>query len=366
MFFLKKEVCHEWNCPSNERFAAKGEKSMKKVLVVILSAALCMASVGSRAMEPIQLYVNHEVMQAYWAQPTLENGYTNISALVPVRAVAEELGYTVEWDGDTNSVTVSDGRDVLKLTIDSQIYEWNGEPKILDVPPRLIQDRTFMSARYIAVRFDWAVNWDGTGGTIRIIKSPVKEEDIDLDLLVEYGIISQEDLKKDKYITTLEALTAINNVCNYGMIVTDIEGQENILEPFDKLDDDTTKGILLALRGAGYRGIFKKGEFYDLDLAKNLTNYNALVYITRMVGDASGCSMYIEEFDFTETAQTYQAAFNKGLISEIDMTNAEKPITREEFYKLLYKSMFVKFTKGGYSPTKMRYIDTLLIESETV
>ncbi len=283
-----------------------------------------------------------------------------------MRAVAEELGYTVEWDGDTDTVTVSDGKDVLKLTIGSLIYEWNGEPKTLDVPPRLIEDRTLVPVRLVAEQFGCTVDWEESSGAVHIRKPLVKEEDIDLNLLVEYGIISQEDLKKDKYITTLEALTAINQVVNDGEIITDLEYYEgDLLAPLDDLDDEI-KGLLLSLKGYwSGRGILTEQELLMLELEKNLTHYEALVYITRMVGDTSGCSRYMEEFDFTETAQTYQAAFDKGLISELDMTNAEKPIAREEFYKLLYKSMFVKFTKGGYSPTEMRYIDTLLMESET-
>lgn len=330
---------------SRKLLLAKGEKSMKRMLAVVLLVVLCIMPVSGSAPGFGGLFVNGESVYTP-VRPVEENGRT----LVPVRAVAEELDYEVEWDGDTNSVTVSDGQDVLKLTIDSLIYEWNGEPKTLDVPPRLIQDRTFVPVRLIAESFGYRVDWDEKSGVVSIKTPPIEDEAIDLDLLVKYGIISKEDLKKDRYITTLEALTAINQVINDGEIITDLEYwyEGDTLAPLDNLDD-VTKGLLLSLRGYwSGRGILKDQELLMLELEKNLTHYKALVYITRMVGSTYSCTDSPIELDFTEMEQTYQAAFRKGLISETDMTQAEEVITREAFYKLLYKALFVKYKVGGY------------------
>ncbi len=318
---------------------------MKRVLAAILLAALCIMSVSSGAMGFGGLFVNGEAVYTQ-VKPVEEKGRT----LVPVRVIAEELDYDVAWDGDTNTVTVSDGQDVLKLTIDSQIYEWNGEPKTLDVPPRLIEDRTFVPVRLVAEQFGCTVDWKESSGAVHIRKPLVKEEDIDLDLLVEYGIISQEDLKKDKYITTLEALTAINQVVNDGEVITYLGYwyERELLAPLDDLDDEI-KGLLSSLEGYwSDKGILTEQELLTLELEKNLTHYKALVYITRMVGSTYSCTDSPIELDFTEMEQTYQAAFRKGLISETDMTHAEEAITREAFYKLLYKALFVKYKVGGY------------------
>lgn len=344
---------------------------MKGVTTVILSVMLCAVPVLVIATDGesmgfdspmLQLYVNQKSMQAYWTEPIAGTEYTYKALLVPVRGVTEELGCTVEWYGDTDSVTVSDGQNVLKIVIGNSYYDWNGEQKTMNVPPRLIQDRTYVPVSLIVNRFDWSMTWAQNKEAIRIIKPPVSEEDIDLNLLVDYGIVSQEDLHKAGYITTLEALTAINNVCNGGMIVTKQEAWYDNWAPLNN-PDDTTKGILLSLRGAGERGILTEQEMLALELEKNITNKEALVHLTRMVGNIDNCFGYYDELDFTKTEQTYQSALEKELIEEIDMTQADEPISRVEFYQLLYKSLFVKHKSSGWSVAE-RYIEKLVFKSE--
>lgn len=325
---------------------------MRKVLAVILILILCMISVVVQTAETIELYVNSEKIYLY-IEPIAENGRT----LVPVRYISNYLDCTIEWDGTTDSVTVSDGQNTLKLTIDNSIYDWNGEQKELDVPPRLINDRTFVPIRVIAESFDYTVLWNETDNAVYMIKPLIKVEDIELEKLVDYGIISERELHGETYITTLEAIAAMNKMRNGGVIEKDLEDWWNsgyTLAPLDSLDD-TTKNWL---RETGdYRGIILPQELLEVNFDENLTNYKALVYVTRILGNSYTCGDHPKEFDYTEYEQTYQTAFYKGLISEIDMTHADEAITREDFYKILYRALYVKFTKGGYFPINMRYID---------
>lgn len=91
--------------------------------------------------------------------------------LLPVRAVIEELGGTVQWNGDTQTVTLTCGEDEIRLTIDDTAAYINGVAQTLDVPPTLINDRTMLPIRFIAEGFRLAVSWNQAAQTVTITKA---------------------------------------------------------------------------------------------------------------------------------------------------------------------------------------------------
>ena len=96
--------------------------------------------------------------------PVVVDGRT----LLPVRGVIEAVGGTVEWDGETNEVSLTYGGDVIRLTIDSTIAYLNDEPQTLDVEPAVINERTMLPIRFIAESFHFKAQWDGETQTVTI------------------------------------------------------------------------------------------------------------------------------------------------------------------------------------------------------
>ena len=90
--------------------------------------------------------------------------------LVPLRAIFEALGATVEWDGETRTVTSSMGSTNIKLTIDDTNLYVNGTAKTLDVPAMIIDGRTMVPARAVAEAYGCDVAWDGATSTVTITK----------------------------------------------------------------------------------------------------------------------------------------------------------------------------------------------------
>lgn len=89
--------------------------------------------------------------------------------LVPIRAVAEEMGYRVSWDGVNQIVTMTDGYTTLEFQINNYIALKNGYKEIsLDVPPVIFDDRTYLPLRAVAEAMDADVNWDGNTRTVEI------------------------------------------------------------------------------------------------------------------------------------------------------------------------------------------------------
>lgn len=98
--------------------------------------------------------------------PLVINGRT----LAPLRAVFESLGATVDWNGETQTVTSTKGTAEIKLTIGSNEMYKNGNAIPLEEAPRIIGGRTLVPVRAIAEAFDCKVDWNGETQTVAIIE----------------------------------------------------------------------------------------------------------------------------------------------------------------------------------------------------
>ncbi len=110
----------------------------------------------------IRIKVNGEFVKPDSA-PTIVNDRT----LVPIRAVAEKLGYDVNWDGATRTAIISDDITTLKITIDKAVMEKITESKseevAIDVAAQIINDRTYLPLRAIGEALGASVDWDAAG-----------------------------------------------------------------------------------------------------------------------------------------------------------------------------------------------------------
>ncbi len=95
----------------------------------------------------------------------------NERTLVPIRAIIEAMGGTVGWEAETKTATLNYGEDKIDLVIDSKTAYLNNEPNELDTAPAIINDRTMLPIRFIAESFKFDVNWDGGTQTITISKA---------------------------------------------------------------------------------------------------------------------------------------------------------------------------------------------------
>lgn len=98
------------------------------------------------------------------APPFTENGRT----LVPLRFIGEAFGASVVWDGNTKKVTYTLGSTIIEVIIGSTIAVVNGEKKNLDVPPKLVNGRTFVPLRFISESFGASVIWEAATKKIYI------------------------------------------------------------------------------------------------------------------------------------------------------------------------------------------------------
>lgn len=108
---------------------------------------------------------------SFEVDPIIENGRT----LVPLRAIFEAMGAAVQWDAATNTVTaVRNGTKVI-LPIGSTQPTVDGQVWPLDVPAKIIKDRTLAPLRFVGEAFGGKVEWDQTTYTVTMTSPASKE-----------------------------------------------------------------------------------------------------------------------------------------------------------------------------------------------
>jgi len=85
----------------------------------------------------------------------------NDRTMVPLRAIFERMGATVEWDAGTWTVTATKDDTVVTLTINDTSPTVNGEAWAIDQPGVIVNDRTLAPLRFVATAFGGEVDWDG-------------------------------------------------------------------------------------------------------------------------------------------------------------------------------------------------------------
>ena len=105
-----------------------------------------------------------EIDSGFGTKPLIVDGHT----LVPIRAIIESVGGSVEWNQDTKEVTLKYDNNVIRLVIDSTEAYLNDKTEKLDVAPAIINNRTMLPIRFISEGFGFNVAWDSDTKTIEI------------------------------------------------------------------------------------------------------------------------------------------------------------------------------------------------------
>lgn len=94
----------------------------------------------------------------------------NNRTLVPLRAIFEALGASVNWDEATQQVTATKGDIIIIVKIGSTQATVSGETKTLDVPAQILNNRTLVPVRFISESLGAKVDWDEASQTVLITK----------------------------------------------------------------------------------------------------------------------------------------------------------------------------------------------------
>ena len=132
------------------------------VLCLVFVLALGTVSFADDSDRLITVFVDGNKIN-FDVNPVLENGRT----LVPMRFIFEALGATVTWNDATQTATAVKGDITIDITINKPELVKNGKVIVLDVPAKLVNDRTLVPVRAVSEGMEAKVEWiDATSQVI--------------------------------------------------------------------------------------------------------------------------------------------------------------------------------------------------------
>jgi polygalacturonase len=168
---------------------------MKKICLILPLVFLLILLSSQAALTTPKVVLNGDTL-SFDVPPIIENGRT----LVPLRAIFEAMGANVSWEDTTRTVTATKENTEIKLTIGGQAYK-NGQLVTLDVPAKIINDRTMVPLRFVSESFGCQVVWDNTTQTIAI---------------TSYNVIDYGAKGSDTFDDTAAIQKAINYINSIG------------------------------------------------------------------------------------------------------------------------------------------------------
>ncbi len=149
------------------------KRTKKCILLLTALMMVCIISVIPVMANDIIVKIDGQQI-AFDVPPRLINDRT----MVPLRAIFEALGASVNWNNDTETVTSTKDQTTIQLTINSPTMYVNGSAVTLDSPACLVDDRTLVPVRAISEAFGTTVNWIENENTVSIITKEIPIEEI--------------------------------------------------------------------------------------------------------------------------------------------------------------------------------------------
>jgi N-acetylmuramoyl-L-alanine amidase len=121
------------------------------LLILLLSIPIS----GMASLKPIEIYINDEKIESD-VPPVIVNDRT----LAPVRVISENLGAEVYWDNDNRLVQIMTPSKTIILKIDDRKALVDGDEVLLDVPAKIVNNRTMVPLRFLGETLGAKVSWN--------------------------------------------------------------------------------------------------------------------------------------------------------------------------------------------------------------
>ncbi len=167
-------------------------------------------------------------------------------------------------------------------------------------------------------------------------------EDSEPEILVELELVSTDDFAKGGTITVEEVLEIASKMIHKASDAPIDYSKWYTIDDLAELDglEEDRKRLLMELYDEKLNPLFHYSDFHKIDFDKDITYGEAYTYMLRCVEDESDLVGYDM---ITDIDEVYSLAFDIGLIDDADTHNANNPIPRQEFYKLLHRVVFCEY-----------------------
>lgn len=95
------------------------------------------------------------------------------SVMIPIRVVSENLGFKVEWDKASQTVSVTDNSTIVQMTVGSTTADINGTQVTLNISPQLKKNTTYVPLRFVSKEMGMNIEWDNKQKIVYLTSPPV-------------------------------------------------------------------------------------------------------------------------------------------------------------------------------------------------
>ena len=152
---------------------------MKKLIALLISGVIMLPCVNAFANDVIEVYIDGEKLECDVNPKNIDE-----RVLVPMRAIFEAFGANVSWDNNGRTVWAERNGEFICVPVDNQIMStgvYNSDGSAiwvdqiqLDVPAKIIDDRTYVPVRAVSETLGATVGWDGENNRV-VIDSRINE-----------------------------------------------------------------------------------------------------------------------------------------------------------------------------------------------
>ncbi|GIO39566.1 hypothetical protein J41TS12_44270 [Paenibacillus antibioticophila] len=141
---------------------------MKKIGITFLAVILALpmllqAPLSASAATAISIYIDGARLSTDQAPVAVQG-----RVLLPLRAIFEGLGSTVDWNQSKQTVTATKGNTTVVLKMKSKTATINNQTVALDVPAQAIGSRTMVPVRFVSEALGATVNWNSSARSVTI------------------------------------------------------------------------------------------------------------------------------------------------------------------------------------------------------
>lgn len=322
-------------------------KRSKRIISFFLSLLILLSTINVFAVRhPVKdiplngIIVNDHIVYSD-VYPYIKNSRT----YVPIRFIAEELGYDVKWDGANKKVIMKNGNTNVELTIGSNKMKVNGKVLTLDAPAEIKDERTFVPLRAIAESFGQKVDYSKDYKAVYIGDNPVYNK----NYKVVYYYEGANPVITDYTINIVTYKLTINS----GKVL-DCDSMESLLTVlFTDIDNYRTSGVSKLGNIATYKTLNTSSS------NKTTVNTNNPVRINKIEdfgsnNNTSSNSAYVENNNYSNNTDCRSETYDDRPVYDIE----EIRLGRNKLPK------YIKFSDGS-----IKYVsswDEVQIEYERI
>lgn len=284
---------------------------LKKFICAFAAAVMFAGAAGTSVLaETPKLYLN-DIDVTQEASPVIVNDTT----LVPIRFIGENLGYTVNWDGEKQGASMSKDGNTYTMFIGNNIaYDSNGKETPLSAPMQLVDNKSMVPLRFLSESAGLSVQWSQALFAVFVnsetaYKSLMPADTVPFTITLENGGVMKGELYPNIAPISVDNFTKLANSGFYdgtifhrvipgfmvqggGYVIEEHEGQKYIGE-----------------KDTGGEAI--KGEFASNGVQNDLKHTRGVISMARTTEPNSATSQFFIMHADTASLDGEYAAFGR-------------------------------------------------------